>query len=132
MAIERVPSHSDLVDAQFVQISGPDGTVTGFRYDEQQRALYFKESQLLVQGIHGKTHIAEDPIPSATCDTPGLMSEDDKCKLDSLIGTRVGVLGFQGAGFPNDGGRADGESTTAGRIGRAQQTQDGAAAIVRR
>lgn len=109
MAIERVPSHSDLVDAQFVQISGPDGTVTGFRYDEQQRALYFKESQLLVQGIHGKTHIAEDPIPSATCDTPGLMSEDDKCKLDSLIGTRVGVLGFQGAGFPNDGGWIQGD-----------------------
>ncbi len=109
MAISRVPNHTALSDGQSVQITGPDGIMTGFRYDQQQRALYFKESQIISKSYHGHTHIAEDPVPNATCDTPGLMSEDDKCKLDSLLGTRIGVLGFQGSGFPNDGGWMNGD-----------------------
>jgi hypothetical protein len=54
--------------------------------------------------MHGFTHIAEDPVPSASCDSPGLMSADDKCKLDAFLQTRVGVLGWAGAGMPDDGG----------------------------
>ena len=108
MSLVKIPPSSSLQDGQFIQIQGPDGLVTGYQYDNQQRALYFKESQVLYPSFHGISHIAEDPIPSATCDTPGLMSADDKCKIDAMIQTRIGVLGFSGAGFPSDGGWMDG------------------------
>lgn len=109
MPITKVPSYTALSDGQFVQVTGPNSITTGYSYDQQQRALYFKESQVLFPSFHGSTHIAEDPVPSATCDTPGLMSADDKCKLDALLQTRLGVLGFQGAGFPDDGGWMQGD-----------------------
>lgn len=109
MSLPKIPAHTTLQDEQFVQIQGPDGLTTGFQYDAQQRALYFKESQVIFPSFHGATHIAEDPIPEATCDTRGLMSANDKCKLDALLQTRVGVLGFQGAGFPDDGGWLQGD-----------------------
>jgi hypothetical protein len=109
MALVQIPTHTSLVDGQFITIAGPDGITTSYHYDDQQRALYFKESQVLYPSFHGVTHVGEDPIPSATCDTPGLMSSDDKCKLDALVGTRLGVLGFQGAGFPDDGGWMQGD-----------------------
>ena len=108
MSLVKIPPASSLQDGQFIQIQGPDGLVTGYQYDKQQRALYFKESQVLYPSFHGVSHIAEDPIPSATCDTPGLMSSDDKCKIDAMVQTRIGVLGFSGAGFPSDGGWMDG------------------------
>jgi hypothetical protein len=107
--MQRIPQHTSLRDQQFLQVVGPDGTNTGFQYDAQMRALYAKESQVVYPSFHGSSHIAEDPVPSATCDTPGLMSADDKCKLDSLLQTRLGVLGFQGAGFPDDGGWMTGD-----------------------
>lgn len=109
MAVTSIPSHSTLTDQQFLQVSGPDGLTTGFQYDAQQRALYVKESQVIFPSFHGATHIAEDPVPSATCDTPGLMSADDKCKLDALLQTRLGIVGFQGGGFPDDGGWMQGD-----------------------
>lgn len=102
--ITSIPNHANLQDQQFIQVLGPDGITTGFSYDAQQRALYFKESQIIFPSFHGATHIAEDPVPGATCDTPGLMSADDKCKLDAILQTRIGVLGFSGAGFAEDGG----------------------------
>lgn len=109
MPITQIPAHTSLNDEQFLQIEGPDGLTTGYQYDEQQRALYFKESQVIFPSFHGSSHIAEDPVPNATCDTPGLMAADDKCKLDALLQTRLGVLGFQGAGFPDDGGWMQGD-----------------------
>lgn len=109
MALNKIPPTSSLADQQFIQVSGPDGLTSGYAYDAQQRALYFKESQVLFPSFHGSMHIAEDPIPVATCDTPGLMAADDKCKLDTLLQTRLGVLGFQGAGFPDDGGWMQGD-----------------------
>lgn len=109
MSISQVPAASLLSDEQFIQVQGPNGITTGYQYDEQQKALYFKESQILFPSFHGATHIAEDPVPDATCDTPGLMAADDKCKLDALLQTRLGVLGFQGAGFPDDGGWMQGD-----------------------
>ena len=109
MTVSQIPSSSGLVDQQFIQVVGPNGLTTGFQYDEQQKALYFKESQVLFPSFHGTSHVAEDPIPVATCDTPGLMAADDKCKLDALLQTRLGVLGFQGAGFPDDGGWMQGD-----------------------
>lgn len=111
MAISKLPQHNDntLRDGQFVTVEGPNGITTGFSYDTQTRAFYFKESQVIYPSFHGVTHIAEDPIPSATCDTPGLMSNIDKCRLDSLLQMRVGVLGFQGSGFPEDGGWMQGD-----------------------
>ena len=109
MSLTKVPSHTSLRDGQFVQIEGPNAITTNYSYDEQQRALYFKESQVLYPSFHGATHIAEDPVPSATCDTPGLLSADDKCKLDALLQTRLGVAGFQGSGFPDDGGWMQGD-----------------------
>lgn len=104
MALTKIPDASTLSDAQFIQIEGGDGVLTGYQYDKQQRILYFKESQTIYPSFHGATHIAEDPIPNATCDSPGLLSANDKCRLDALLQTRIGVLGFQGAGFPDDGG----------------------------
>jgi len=109
MALTKLPSHDDLVDEQYVQIQGPDTIISGFFYDKQTRALYGRESEARRPDAHGVTHIAEDPVPNATCDTPGLLSADDKCKVDSLLQTRIGILGFQGAGFPDDGGWMQGE-----------------------
>jgi hypothetical protein len=109
MAITKVPGYSTLSDGQFVQVEGPNQITSGYSYDEQQRALYFKESQVLFPRLHGASHIAEDPVPIATCDSQGLLSADDKCKLDALLQTRLGVLGFQGAGFPDDGGWMQGD-----------------------
>lgn len=109
MAITKVPGYTTLSDGQFVQVEGPNQITSGYSYDEQQRALYFKESQVLFPRLHGASHIAEDPVPIATCDSQGLLSADDKCKLDALLQTRLGVLGFQGAGFPDDGGWMQGD-----------------------
>lgn len=109
MPLLKMPSSSTLSDAQFFQIEGPDGILTGFQYDSQQKALYFKESQVIYPQFHGHTHIAEDPVPQATCDTQGLMAPEDKCKLDAMLQTRLGVLGFMGAGFPDDGGWLQGD-----------------------
>lgn len=109
MTLAQIPSYATLVDQQFIQIDGPDGITTSYSYDQQQRTLYFKESQIIYPSFHGRTHIAEDLIPYATCDTPGLMGPDDKCKLDALLQTRLGVLGFQGAGFADDGGWMQGD-----------------------
>jgi len=109
MALVSIPPASTLQDGQFIQVQGPDGITTGYHYDKQQKALYFKESQVLFPSLHGATHLAEDPVPGASCDTSGLMSSDDKCKLDAILQMRVGVLGFQGAGFPDDGGWLQGD-----------------------
>lgn len=109
MALTKVPDKSTLVDGQFVQVEGPNQLLSGFQYDLQTSSLYTKESQVVFPSRHGTSHVAEDPVPNATCDTPGLLSADDKCKLDTLLQTRVGVLGFQGAGFPDDGGWMQGD-----------------------
>lgn len=109
MALTKIPSQTVLSDGQFIQVEGPDGLLSGFQYDAQQRALYAKESQILFPSRHGISHIAEDPVPAATCDSPGLLSADDKCKLDALLQTRIGVLGFQGAGFSDDQGFMQGD-----------------------
>lgn len=109
MSLTQLPLHTSVSDGQFVQVAGPNAITSGYSYDSQQRAYYFKESQVLFPSHHGMTHIAEDPVPVATCDTPGLMAADDKCKLDALLQTRLGVLGFQGAGFADDGGWLQGD-----------------------
>jgi len=109
MAITKIPSASGLSDQQFIQVTGPDGIVSGYQYDAQTRSLYIKESQLTVSGNHGVSHIGEDLVPDATTDTPGLMSPDDKAKLDAILGTRIGIIGFQGSGFPDDGGWMQGD-----------------------
>ena len=109
MALTKIPSHTTLSDQQFITVQGPDQLTTGFSYDLQQRALYFKESQVIFPSFHGTTHIAEDPVPAATCDTPGLLSANDKCKLDAMLQMRLGVAGFQGSGFPDDGGWMQGD-----------------------
>lgn len=104
MAIYKLPSGSGLVDGQFVQVTGPNGLKSGYLYDQNTKTFYTKESQVIIPSQHGSTHIAEDEIPGATTVLPGLMSADDKAKLDVLTQTRLGILGFQGAGFPDDGG----------------------------
>lgn len=104
MAITNIPDPSTLSDGQYIEVQGPDGIVTGYYYDKQTQSLYAKDSQVIYPNSHGRTHISSDPIPNATCDNPGLMSATDKCKLESLTQTRLGVLGFVGSGFPDDGG----------------------------
>lgn len=100
----RIPPVDNLVDKQFFQVPVADGLLVGYEYDQNTRTLYQKESQIIIPSHHGFTHVAEDPVPDVTCDLHGLMSADDKCKMDALLQMRMGVLGFQGAGFPDDGG----------------------------
>lgn len=109
MAIFNLPPGSSLKDAQFVEVQGPDGLTSGFVYDQNTKTFYAKESQVIIPSSHGQTHIAEDRIPDATQCAPGLLSSDDKTKLDLLLQTRVGVLGYQGSGFPDDGGWMSGD-----------------------
>ena len=105
----KVPEKSELVDKQFFQVPGPDGILTGYQFDAETCTLWAKESQIIIPSLHGITHISEDPVPIATTDTQGHLSADDKVKLDTLVQTRFGILGFQGAGFPDDGGFLEGD-----------------------
>ena len=95
----KLPLHTLLADRQTITVTGPDGTTTTYTYDLQTRSLNKTDCSSAVSCRHGASHIGEDPIPDATCDSPGLMSADDKCKLNSFTGTRIGVLGFMGSGF---------------------------------
>lgn len=104
MSLSKIPAANTLVDKQVVTVIGPDGLPQIFRYDAQSNSLIGRESEVIFSGNHGPSHISEDPIPEATCSSPGLMSKNDKCKLDHMTQTRIGVAGFQGAGFPDDGG----------------------------
>lgn len=105
----KLPLSSSLTDQQIVQVKGPDGLIKKYQYNAETKTLYAIESPVVIPPFHGTSHIAEDPVPNATTDSPGLMSEDDKAKLDALLQTRIGVLGFQGAGFPDDGGWLQGD-----------------------
>lgn len=106
--IYKIPHSSSLQDAQFVSVAGPDGLFSGFQFDLETKSMYIKDAQVLYPSFHGASHISEDPVPNATIDLPGLMSPDDKAKLESMIQTKIGILGFQGAGFPDDGGWLEG------------------------
>ena len=109
MSQYKIPNKDTLVDQQFIQLNGPDGLVFGYKFNKETCTLYAKESDVIIPSFHGQTHIAEDPVPNATTDTPGLMSASDKAKLETLTQTRLGVLGFSGAGFPDDGGFLQGD-----------------------
>jgi hypothetical protein len=105
----KVPKKENLVDQQFFQVIGPDQILTGYQFDSETCTLYAKESQIIIPSFHGATHVGEDPVPLATTDTQGHMSRDDKAKLEALLQTRIGVLGFAGSGFPDDGGFMQGD-----------------------
>ncbi len=109
MTFNQLQNHTQYVDGQLIKLQGPDSTTIGYQYDSQARSFYTRETVLTAGVKHGSTHISTDRIPDASCTTPGLLSAEDKCKLDSLLGTRIGVLGFQGAGFPDDGGWMSGD-----------------------
>ncbi len=104
-----VPNKDDLVDREYVEIPGADGNVHGFQYDKETNTLFAKQNQIIIPSFHGITHVSEDPIPEATPWLRGLISAADKAKLDSLTQTRLGVLGFMGAGMPDDGGWMQGD-----------------------
>lgn len=105
----KLENYTQYTDGQLIQIPGPDGHAIGYQYDQESRSFYTRETILTAGVNHGSTHISSDLIPSATPTTPGLLSANDKNKLDSLAGVRLGVLGFQGAGFPDDGGWMQGD-----------------------
>lgn len=104
-----IPPKSDLIDGQYVKVVGPDGMIFGFQYDEQTNSLYCKTEEIVIPSSHGTTHISTDPVPNATTSTNGLMSKDDKAKLDALMQMRVGVLGYTGNGIATDGGWIEGD-----------------------
>lgn len=105
----NIPDPSTVSDKQYISVSGPDGIVFGYVYDEQRRTFFFKDITSLNSAKHGSTHISDDPIPLATCDSKGLMSATDKCRLESITQTRIGILGFTGAGQPGDAGMMSGD-----------------------
>lgn len=107
--MSKLPSFNNLSDQQSILVQGPDGATSTYQFDSQTRSLQRTDCSVAVSCKHGVTHIGDDPIPGATCSSPGLMSADDKCKLDAFTGTRIGVLGFQGAGMPDDGGFLEGD-----------------------
>lgn len=109
MTTNKIPPKITLVDQQQINVVGPDGFISAFQYDKETGTLYAKEEQVVIPAFHGVTHISSDPIPNATTDTSGLESADDKAKLDALTQMRIGVLGFAGAGFPDDGGFMQGD-----------------------
>ncbi|MEM3097442.1 MAG: hypothetical protein QXU32_01815, partial [Nitrososphaerales archaeon] len=109
MTQQKLPPKSLLSDKQFVTIAAADGLTVSYVYDSETNTLYAKESQVIIPSMHGLTHVTNDPIPEASTDLKGLMSADDKAKLDALTQTRLGVLGFAGAGFPDDGGFLQGD-----------------------
>lgn len=104
-----VPGKDNLSDRQFVDVPGPDGTSTRYQFDEETCTLIRTTSDVIIPSFHGHTHVSTDPVPEATPWLKGLMSAEDKAKLDSLTQTRLGVLGFLGAGFPDDGGWMQGD-----------------------
>ena len=104
-----IPPKNDLIDGQYVKVIGPDGMIFGFQYDEQTNALYYRNDEIVIPSSHGTTHISTDPVPNATSSTNGLMSKDDKAKLDALMQMRVGVLGYTGDGIATDGGWIEGD-----------------------
>lgn len=105
MAVQiGIPPSDSLVDRQFVEIPGPDGSTKGFQYDAETKTVIQRQTQVVIPSFHGPSHVEQDPIPEATQYLRGLLSAADKAKLDALTQTRLGVLGFQGSGFPDDGG----------------------------
>lgn len=107
--MSKIPSYNTLTDQQSVMVTGPHGLTSTYQYDLQTRSLQRTDCGVAVSCKHGTTHLGDDRIPDATCDSPGLMSADDKCRLDAFTGTRIGVLGFTGSGMPDDGGFLEGD-----------------------
>lgn len=104
-----IPKSESVVDRQFIEIPGPDGITQSYQYDKETNTMIRKDSQIIIPSTHGATHLESDPIPESSQFLRGLMSASDKAKLDALSQTRLGVLGFQGAGFPDDGGFLQGD-----------------------
>ena len=109
----KLGSYTNYIDGQLIQLAGPDNTTLAYQYDAQQRCFYLRDGAITGLSKHGPTHVSQDPVPAATCDSPGLMSATDKCKLDATVGTRLGVLGYMGAGQPDDGGYIQGDTILA-------------------
>lgn len=105
----NLPDKNSAVDQQVVQVNGPDGAKFTFRYDAETNTWIAQTGPVIIPSSHGHTHISEDPVPEATLSLRGLMSADDKAKLDALNQTKIGVHSFIGQGFPDDGGFLSGE-----------------------
>lgn len=103
-----LPDKDKSTDKELIQILGPDGIKDNFQYDAETNTYYSRRGTIIIPTSHGFTHVGDDPVPAATIYRDGLMSKDDKAKLDALVQTRIGVVGFSGAGFPDDGGFLDG------------------------
>jgi hypothetical protein len=109
MTQQKIPDRDQLSDAELVKIPLADGTNSFFQYDTETNTLYTQASNIIIPSHHALTHISSDPIPTATTDLNGLLSNDDKAKLDALTQMRIGILGFSGSGFPDSGGMMSGD-----------------------
>jgi hypothetical protein len=109
MPQSHIPDPRTLADEQVITITGHDGASTTYIYDKETETLTYKDSDIVIPPFHGQTHVTSDPVPDATPDLHGLMSAEDKSKLDALLQMRIGVLGFLGSGFPDDQGWLQGD-----------------------
>lgn len=106
----KLPEPESINDKDVITVAGPNNTPLTYVYDKQSRALYRQECDSTDGCRHGDSHVnGIDPIPLATCLSNGLMSADDKCMLESKIGTRIAVMGYSGSGIPDDGGFLGGD-----------------------
>jgi hypothetical protein len=105
----HIPDPRTLVDEQVITIVGHDGASTTYIYDKETETLTYKDSNIVIPPFHGQTHVTSDNVPDATPDLHGLMSAEDKAKLDCLTQMRIGVLGFLGSGFDSDQGWMQGD-----------------------
>ena len=101
--INELPPINTVLDKQFISIPVATG-YKSYEVDQESKTFYSKETEIIIPSLHGTSHVSTDPVPDATPDIHGLMSSSDKAKLDTLLQMRLGVLGFQGSGFPDDGG----------------------------
>lgn len=109
MAQFQLPSSDKLVDRQVIQVKGPDGSAQLFQFNAETRTLFSIPDTVIIPPNHGQTHVTTDLVPDSTLTLPGLMSPASFAKLQALTQMRLGILGFTGAGFPDDGGFLQGD-----------------------
>ena len=96
----QLPDIELLPDKSLVSIPVSSG-LEQYIVDIATKTFYVKEFIIIPQP-HAQTHITSDQIPEVTDTTHGLLSTDDKIKLENSIQTTIGILKYFGSGVIED------------------------------